>query len=98
MTWRHYEHRSRKNGRLFREWFFCDLSFASFLIVWHADCPYWRLSLSCKGDDFDDLANRTFNTAEDAMSAVEERLASMAQDLLSDALGIRRIQEAKHES
>lgn len=94
MTWRHHVHR-RKNGCLFREWYFCDLGFASFLIVWHADRPYWKLTLSCKTGDFDDLANRIFNTAEDAMSAVEERLASMAQDLLSDVLGVRRIQEAK---
>ena len=72
-----------------------SLGFASFLIIWHATLPYWKLTLSCKADDFDDLANRIFNTAEDAMSAVEERIASFAQDLLSDALGIRRIQEAK---
>lgn len=94
MTWRHHVFRSR-NGYLFREWYFCDLGFASFLIIWHATLPYWKLTLSCKADDFDDLANRIFNTAEDAMSAVEERIASFAQDLLSDALGIRRIQEAK---
>ena len=94
MTWRHYVFWSR-NGYLFREWYFCDLGFASFLIIWHAESPYWELSLSCKGDDFDDLANRRFDSAEDAMTAVEERLASFAQDLLSDALGIRRIQEAK---
>ena len=94
MTWRHYKSRT-KNGLLYGEWYFCDLDFAHFLIIWYAESPYWKLSLSCKGDDFDDLANRRFDSAEEAMTAVEERLASMAQDLLSDALGVRRIQEAK---
>lgn len=94
MTWRHYEHR-RKDGRLFQEWYFADLGFASFSIVWDVTCPHWRMSLSCKADDFDDLANRIFNTAEDAMAVVESSLASLAQGLLSDALGVRRIQEAQ---
>lgn len=94
MTWRHHVHR-RKDGCLFREWYFCDLGLVSFLIVWYADLPCWQLTAPLKYDDFADLNNRRFDTAEDAMSAVEERLASFAQDLLSDALGIRRIQEAK---
>ena len=97
MTWRHYVHR-RKDGCLFQEWYFGDLGFVCFTMVCDADCPYWRLSLSCRSDDFDDLTNMRFDTAEDAMSAVEERLASFAQDLLSDALGVRRIQEAKHDT
>ena len=44
------------------------------------------------------FGDRLFPSAEEAMTAVEERLASFAQDLLSDVLGKRRIQEAKHES
>ena len=94
MTWRHHKHRT-KNGLLHREWYFADLGIVSILIVWDRDLPYWKLTLSWRGDDFDDLANRRFDSAEDAMTAVEERLASFAQGLLSDALGVRRIQEAK---
>lgn len=94
MTWRHYVQR-RKDGRLFQEWYFGDLGFVYFTIVCDATCPYWRLSLSCRGDDFDDLTERRFDTAEEAMTAVEELIASLAQGLLSDALGVRRIQEAK---
>lgn len=94
MTWRHHKHRT-KNGLLHREWYFADLGIVSILIVWDRDLPYWKLTLSWRGDDFDDLVNRRFDSAEEAMTAVEERLASFAQDLLSDALGVRRIQEAK---
>ena len=42
----------------------------------------------------DIMGGKRFDTAEEAMTAVEELIASLAQGLLSDALGIRRIQEA----
>lgn len=94
MTWKHHKHRT-KNGLLHREWYFADLGIVSILIVWDRDLPYWKLTLSWRGDDFDDLTNRHFDTADDAMFEVEQRLASKVQDLLLDVLGKRRIQEAK---
>lgn len=42
----------------------------------------------------DIMGGKRFDTSEEAMTAVEELIASLAQGLLSDALGIRRIQEA----
>ena len=58
-------------------------------------CGKWAALMHYGRMTTDFMEYRRFPTAEDAMSAVEERLASMAQDLLSDALGIRRISEGK---
>ena len=56
---------------------------------WFAMLRYGKLGT------IDIMGGKRFDTAEEAMTAVEERLASFARDLLSDALGIRRTQETK---
>lgn len=77
------------------ESFICDLEWTSILIDRNRLDMAWRVSTSDMKHVFDIEMEQAYSTAEDAMSAVEERLASMAQDLLFDAPGIRRIQEAK---
>lgn len=94
MTWRH-RIRKDKQGALMVESFICDLECMSVLIDRNRLDMAWRISTSDMKHVFDIEMEQAYPTAEEAMTAVEERLASFAQDLLSDALGVRRIQEAK---
>lgn len=94
MTWRHRIYKD-KQGTLMVESFVCDLEWASILIDRNRLDMAWRVSTSNMKHVFDIEMEQAYSTAEEAMTAVEERLASMAQGLLSDALGVRRIQEAK---